>query len=212
MNDGLRYYKCIVRFLSRIRTFVNCLRSGLTFDSTWVIRGKIYVKRSSMLSRVLRPNRNRGTITIGHYFTCNNTIMSNSIGVFQHCIFNVSKYGSEIIIGDNVGISGSTINATTLVAIGDNTLIGSGCLISDTDSHPIFAKQRMMPNGGDEYTRNKPISIGNGVFIGARCIILKGVTIGDGAVIGAGSVVVNDVPKNAVVAGNPASIVKIIDN
>lgn len=53
--------------------------------------------------------------------------------------------------------------------------------------------------------------IGKNVFIGARSIVMKGVTIGDGAVVGAGSVVTKDVPANAIVAGNPAKIVKMID-
>jgi acetyltransferase-like isoleucine patch superfamily enzyme len=49
-----------------------------------------------------------------------------------------------------------------------------------------------------------PIRIGRGVFVGARSIVLKGVTIGDGAVVGAGSVVTSDVPAHTLVAGNPA--------
>jgi acetyltransferase-like isoleucine patch superfamily enzyme len=53
-----------------------------------------------------------------------------------------------------------------------------------------------------------PIKIGSRVFIGARCIVLKGVTIGNGAVVGAGSVVVSDVPPGVIVAGNPAMVVK----
>ena len=61
-------------------------------------------------------------------------------------------------------------------------------------------------------TKSLPIVIGDDVFIGARCIITKGVTIGNGAVIGAGSVVTRDVPPNTIVAGNPARIVKQIEN
>ena len=53
--------------------------------------------------------------------------------------------------------------------------------------------------------------IGNNVFIGARSIILKGVTIGEGAVIGAGSVITKDVPPMTVVAGNPAIIIKSLE-
>lgn len=52
------------------------------------------------------------------------------------------------------------------------------------------------------------VTIGNDVWIGARAIILSGVTIGDGAVIGAGAVVPRDVPPYAVVAGNPARLIR----
>ena len=94
--------------------------------------------------------------------------------------------------------------------IGDNTIIGSGCLITDTDSHPILAAERNLP-GWPNYTKSKPIVIGKNVFIGARSIVLKGVTIGDGAVVGAGSVVTKDVPANTIVAGNPAKVIKTIN-
>jgi virginiamycin A acetyltransferase len=53
-----------------------------------------------------------------------------------------------------------------------------------------------------------PIDIGNDVWIGARAIVLSGVSIGDGAVIGAGSVVTGDVPAYAIMAGAPARILK----
>jgi acetyltransferase-like isoleucine patch superfamily enzyme len=59
-----------------------------------------------------------------------------------------------------------------------------------------------------EYSKNsKPIKIGRGCFIGARSLILKGVTLGDRVIIGAGSVVTKDVPAFSVAAGNPARIV-----
>lgn len=56
----------------------------------------------------------------------------------------------------------------------------------------------------------KPIIISENVFIGARCIILKGVSIGAGAIIGAGSVVTKSVPPYSVWAGNPARLIKYL--
>jgi galactoside O-acetyltransferase len=68
-------------------------------------------------------------------------------------------------------------------------------------------------NGGKHdwsTTESAPIKISKGAWIGARSMILKGVTIGKGAVVGAGSVVTKDVPDWTVVAGNPARVVKVI--
>lgn len=59
-----------------------------------------------------------------------------------------------------------------------------------------------------EHTSNGPISVGNDVWVGARAIILSGVSIGDGAVVGAGSIVTDDVEPYSVVAGVPADRVK----
>jgi acetyltransferase-like isoleucine patch superfamily enzyme len=50
--------------------------------------------------------------------------------------------------------------------------------------------------------------VGNDVWVGARAIILSGVTIGDGAVVGAGTIVTKDIPPYAIVAGNPAMIIR----
>ncbi len=54
----------------------------------------------------------------------------------------------------------------------------------------------------------QPIRIGNGAWIGAKAIILKGVTIGEGAIVGAGSVVTRDVAPYTIVAGNPARFIR----
>jgi acetyltransferase-like isoleucine patch superfamily enzyme len=61
-----------------------------------------------------------------------------------------------------------------------------------------------------DMTRNLRLDtrIGARCFIGARSIVLPGVTIGDGVIVGAGSVVTNDVPDNCVVAGNPARVLR----
>ena len=59
--------------------------------------------------------------------------------------------------------------------------------------------------------RGKVPVIGRNCYIGARAIIIGDIRIGDNAVIGAGSVVVKDVPDNSVVVGNPAKVIRFID-
>lgn len=63
-------------------------------------------------------------------------------------------------------------------------------------------------DGIDDLTTKGPIVIGHDVWIGARAIIMSGVTIGNGAVIGAGSIVTQDIPPYAVAAGNPARVIR----
>jgi maltose O-acetyltransferase len=92
------------------------------------------------------------------------------------------------------------------VDIGNHVLIGPNVQIY-TATHPLDAKTR---NSWLEFA--KPVSIGNNVWIGGNAVICPGVSIGDGAVIGAGAVVTKSVPENVVVAGNPAKIIKEIDN
>lgn len=182
--------------------------SGVKLNTSNRLVGRVRIIKKSLLIRLLTKTKN-GELIIGNNFKCNNKIKSNSIGLIQPCIFNISSSNSKIVIGDNVGISGSTICATTSVTIGNNVLIGSGCLISDTDSHPIDWEDRLYDR--NEKTRKEPIVIEDNVFIGARSIILKGVTIGEGAVVGAGSVVSKDVLPYTVVCGNPAKIVKTLN-
>lgn len=197
-----RLYRLVFQI---IPTLFFCAISGLKFDSSWLIKGRIHVLRRKWYDRIFRGHEG-GSITIGKNFKCNNRIESNSIGIIQPCVFNVEIDGSRIIIGNNVGISGSTINASTQIRIDDNALIGSGCLISDTDSHPLDYSSRI--NNDNTKIATAPIHICEGVFVGARSIILKGVTIGAHSVIGAGAVVARDIPENCIAYGNPIVIAK----
>jgi maltose O-acetyltransferase len=116
-------------------------------------------------------------------------------------------YGENINLGDNVffNMNCMVIDNNT-VRIGDHAMLGPGVQIY-TAAHPLDAESR---NQGWEVTR--PVTIGDSVWIGGSAILLPGVTIGDESVIGAGAVVTRDVPARVVVAGNPARIIRKIEN
>lgn len=192
-------------FFVMIPTFIYCKISGLPFKITWNIKGCPVLIRRKWYERCFKKHKG-GTLEIGDYFTCNNKINSNSIGLIQPCVFDIAIDGSVIKIGNNVGISGSTINASKMIIIEDNVIVGSGCLISDTDSHPLQYESRIANDSSK--ILSLPIHIKEGAFIGARSIIMKGVTIGRHSIIGAGSVVTKNIPDNVVACGNPAKITR----
>lgn len=111
--------------------------------------------------------------------------------------------GAVLEIREGAGISNTVVWASKEIVIGEGTMIGSGSMIVDHDFHEI-------PLGSDNVDEPKPIKIGKQVFIGARTIVLKGVTIGDGCVIGAGSVVIKDIPAGVLAGGNPCKVIKEI--
>jgi acetyltransferase-like isoleucine patch superfamily enzyme len=96
----------------------------------------------------------------------------------------------------------SYIQGTNGIIIGDNLWDGPGIKIISANHD--FKNLAL-------HTPGKPIVIGNNVWIGANAIILPEVTIGDNAIIGAGSVVTHDVEGNCIVAGNPAKIIRRLD-
>jgi acetyltransferase-like isoleucine patch superfamily enzyme len=116
--------------------------------------------------------------------------------------------GAVMEIGPHVGMSGACLCSANSLKIGESTIIGADVLITDTDFHSPLSGFRW---SNDSVGTSKPVMVGKGCFIGARAIILKGVTIGDGAVIAAGAVVTRDVPAGYLAFGNPASV-KPLDN
>jgi acetyltransferase-like isoleucine patch superfamily enzyme len=148
----------------------------------------------------------RGKLFIGRNVTINSGLKYNSITGDNSCNINISKKG-EIIIRNNVGISNCSITSWKSIIIDDDVLIGSGCIIVDTDFHTISFNQRKLCKN----VKCSTVHIEKGVFIGAKSIILKGVTIGKYSVIGAGSVVTKNIPSNEIWAGNPAIFIKKVD-
>lgn len=116
-------------------------------------------------------------------------------------------YGYNIHTGKNVFFNFNCVILDVMkVEIGNHVLVGPDVQIY-TATHPLDAKTR---NSWLEYA--KPVTIGNDVWIGGGAIIYPGVNIGNGAVIAAGAVVTKSVPDHVVVGGNPAKILKEIDN
>jgi acetyltransferase-like isoleucine patch superfamily enzyme len=95
-------------------------------------------------------------------------------------------------------------DASDSIVVGRNCLIGPFCYITDHD-HGIDAASSI----SEQPLVCSPVRIGNGVWIGAGAIILKGVTIGSNAVIGAGAVVTRHVGSREKVAGVPAHLMGV---
>jgi len=115
-------------------------------------------------------------------------------------------YGQNIHIGDHVFLNVlCTILACNEVRIGQHVMIGPAVQIY-TAAHLLQAEARIQ---GWEVA--KPIVIEDNVWLGGGAILLPGVRIGRNAVVGAGAVVSRDVPANTVVAGNPARVIREIE-
>jgi maltose O-acetyltransferase len=115
-------------------------------------------------------------------------------------------YGQNIHIGEHVFLNVlCTILDTNEVRIGNHVMIGPGVQIY-TAAHLLQAEAR---NQGWEVA--KPVVIEDNVWLGGSAILLPGVSIGQNAVVGAGAVVTHNVPANTVVAGNPARVIREIE-
>ena len=115
-------------------------------------------------------------------------------------------YGYNIFAGENFYANFDCIILDVCaVRFGDNCMLAPGVHIY-TATHPLHPAEH---NSGKEYA--KPVTIGNNVWLGGGAIVNPGVTIGDNAVIAAGAVVTKDVPANVVAGGNPARILKQIE-
>jgi maltose O-acetyltransferase len=115
----------------------------------------------------------------------------------------VSDKGGLLEIGERSLVNfGCSLVATDLVRIGPRCQIGPYTMMLDNDFHRVEPERRL------ERPPSAPILIGENVWVGARVIVMAGVTVGDDSCIGAGSVVTADVPPRTLVAGVPARVIR----
>jgi|SRR5665647_1246380 len=148
----------------------------------------------------------KGNLKIGGGVIFNSGKHYNPIGGDTILRLYIINKNARLTIGNNVGISNSTIFCSNSITIEDNVLIGGSCKLYDTDFHSIDLISRVTAFNQqiqDKEAKTSPIIIKKGAWIGGHCIILKGITIGSNSIIGAGSVVSKDIPDNEIWAGNP---------
>ena len=182
----------LLKLYYRIRaTFLRL--SGVTLGKGCTVSGSIFIRKAD-----------NSVIRLGDHCTLHSLRRFNPIMGSQLCLCTGCP-GAEISFGAYSGMSGGAIYCVKSITIGEKTIIGADCLIMDTDCH-YPAPNGMWASSFHEADRGEPVHIGKSCFIGARSIILKGVTIGDHSVIAAGSVVNQDIPPYSLAGGNPIRI------
>jgi acetyltransferase-like isoleucine patch superfamily enzyme len=199
-------FRC-VRFSNRKIGRIIC--TYITLLKFWLFKisiGKDFISNGIPIVDICKG----GKMSVGISFRLNNGMKHNIIGRQQKCIFIVGE-DSNLVIGNNVAISGTAIICHNEIVIRDNVRIGGNTVIYDTDFHDINYKKRIMIPENTSNVLSKRVEIMDNVFVGAHVTILKGVTIGSNSVIGAGSVISKNIPENQMWAGNPAIFLKEID-
>lgn len=141
-------------------------------------------------------------------------LMSNSkyclsSSLYSPCKLKTITRNAIIEIGDNTSFNGTSITCrSTKIFIGSRTMVGPNVTILDSPFHPMspIEKRNYYPDN----ELDKPVYIGEDVWIGSQVIILPGSKIGNGSVIGAGSIVSGNIPENVLAIGSPARVIRNI--
>ncbi|WP_129633676.1 acyltransferase [Candidatus Oscillochloris fontis] len=170
-------------------------------DGRAVLRARWYLRDATLLGwRVRLWGRatvdNQGSMRIGNRVRLVSTIVPLELATGKQGLLE---------IGESTFINyGCSIAATQFVRIGPCCNIGTYVIMMDNDFHRIEPERR------EEMPPSAPIILEENVWLGARVIVLRGVTIGAGSVVAAGSVVTRDIPPRSLAAGLPARVIRHI--
>lgn len=153
-----------------------------------------------------------GKVILGDKVVLNSDFKQTNTALTYRCKF-VTGYDGVIKIGKHTMLNGVCVVSYENVEIGEECQIASSTMISDTDFHPVDPVLRSKQVKGENFpfssVGKKAIKIGNNVWIGWNCTILKGVVIGNDCIVAAGSVVLaGNYPNGSLIAGNPAKVIK----
>ena len=217
---------------SILKQFLNILYSLLLIkyqitDGLWSNRfrfcslnysksNKLHSKRSSFVKSSVNLKGNLNVVKLQQVSLMNSSIYidgsNNLIEVDQNTHLNnlniiIKGSDCKIKIGKNTTFFGGRVvneGLENIIEVGNDCLFSDQVEIWSSDTHPIYNADNVQIN------TDKPIYIGNKVWVGCRASILKGVKISDGAVLGFGTIATKDVPKQTVSVGFPNKV--IIEN
>ena len=195
---------------------VRALRKGHKLASTAgakLVLAGLGVRYGKGLEAVGMPYVNKwpgSSITLGNRCILVSAAYANRAGLPHGVQLSTARPGARLCIGNDVGLGGTSITAAIEVRIGNEVLFGPGVRVTDTDFHPIHPHRRRFNNSQAD-VRAIPVYIEDNVWIGAGCLILKGVTIGRDSVIAAGSVVTKSIPPGVVAGGSPARVLRMLE-
>ena len=153
-----------------------------------------------------------GIVTIKEKVVLNSDFKNSNTALTYRCKF-VTGINGSIFIDEGTMLNGVSLVAYESIIIGKYCQIASSTLIADTDFHPVDPRIRrlqaeMKPFSFDSVQKEK-IIIGDNVWIGWNCTVLKGVQIGNDSIVAAKNIVLKGIyPERVLLAGNHAKIVK----
>ena len=200
-GELMRHLKDLVHGLARTPRWL-----WSRFVSGYLRARGVDVGRQCSFFGMPKVNRARGaSISIGDHCIVRSASGSNPLSRGLPTVLSAVTPDAVLSLGEHVGASDSVIFCARRVHIGSGTFLGAETLIMDTDAHPVCPECRAAGNSAS----TSEVHIGRDCFIGARSVVLKGVTLADGTCVGAGSIVTEGRgKKGGVLAGIPARVVR----
>jgi maltose O-acetyltransferase len=170
-------------------------------DAVAVARARWYLRRATQLGTRVRLRGRPAVATRGEIVVGDRVQLVSTVARLEL----VAERGARLEIGERSLVNfGCSLVAIERVTIGPRCLIGPHCMIMDTAFHDVDPERRLEPPSA------QPITIGENVWLGARVVVLPGVTIGPDSVIGIGSIVTDDIPPRSIAVGAPARVVRTL--